>query len=166
LGRENESPISNWGEERMKKLVMTLFAVLALVALPLMVSAAEEGWLENIDEGLKQGGTESKIVLVDFTATWCGWCTKLKDEVFSTDEFKKAAGAKLVLVAIDADKNRELVDKYKVEGFPTILFLDTDGREVNRIVGFRDLQGFLDEISKLPAASAQKPATEGSTEQK
>lgn len=151
----------------MKKLVMTLFAVLTLVVMPMLASAAEDGWLENIDEGLKQGGADSKIVMVDFTATWCGWCTKLKDEVFSTDEFKKTAGEKLVLVAIDADKNRELVDKYKVEGFPTILFLDTDGREVNRIVGFRDLQGFLEEISKLPAATAQKPAaTEEQTEKK
>lgn len=150
----------------MKKLFIVVMAVLALLAMPALVSAADEGWLENIDEGLKQGGTESKFVMVDFTAAWCGWCTKLKSEVFETDEFKKVAGEKLVPVSIDADKNRELVDKYKVEGFPTILFLDTDGREVSRIVGFRDLQGFLDEISKLPAPSAPKKAdTEEKTEE-
>lgn len=149
----------------MKKLLISIMAVLALVAMPTLVSAADDGWLENIDEGLKQGGADSKIVMVDFTASWCGWCTKLKEEVFSTDEFKKVAGEKLVLVVVDADKNRELVDKYKVEGFPTILFLDPNGSEVNRIVGFRDLQGFLEEVSKLPAASAQKTgATEGTAE--
>ncbi|HEY9070961.1 MAG TPA: thioredoxin family protein [Candidatus Ozemobacteraceae bacterium] len=151
----------------MKKLFIAIIAVLALIALPSLVSAAEEGWLENLDEGLKQGTADSKLVMVDFTATWCGWCTKLKDEVFSTDEFKKAAGEKLVLVAIDADQNRELVDKYKVEGFPTILFLDTDGREVNRIVGFKPLPGFLEEIGKLPAPTAAKPAaTEEKTKEK
>jgi len=151
----------------MKKLLIAVMAVLALVAMPVLVSAAEEGWLENLDEALKQGGADSKIVMVDFTATWCGWCTKMKEEVFSTDDFKKVAGEKLVLVSIDADQNRSLVDKYKVEGFPTILFLDTDGREVTRVVGFKPLAGFLEEVSKLPAASAVKPAaTEGKTEEK
>jgi len=151
----------------MKKLLIAIMAVLALVAMPALVSAAEEGWLGNLDEGLKQGGADSKIVMVDFTATWCSWCTKLKEEVFSTGDFKKVAGEKLVLVAIDADQNRELVDKYKVEGFPTILFLDTDGREITRVVGFKPLAGFLEEIAKLPAASAVKPAvSEEKTEEK
>ncbi|HNW34458.1 MAG TPA: thioredoxin domain-containing protein [Candidatus Ozemobacteraceae bacterium] len=151
----------------MKKLLIAVMAVLALVAMPVLVSAAEEGWLENLDEALKQGGADSKIVMVDFTATWCGWCTKMKEEVFSTDDFKKVAGEKLVLVSIDADQNRSLVDKYKVEGFPTILFLDTDGREVTRVVGFKPLAGFLEEVSKLPAASAVKPAaSEEKTEEK
>lgn len=140
----------NW-----KSLILCVLVGVLLVQMPVL---AEEGWLTNLDDGLKQAKAENKRVLVDFTATWCGWCTKLKNEVFDKKEFGDYAAEKLVLVSIDADQNRELVDQYKVSGFPTVMVLDGDGKVVDQIVGFKPLEGFLETLKKSESAPAAEPA--------
>lgn len=132
-----------------KRILGILF--LAVFGLFCAAASAEEGWLDNLDAAVQQAAAEKKLVLVDFTATWCGWCTKLKEEVFEKDEFTQYAADKFVLVAIDADKNRELVDKYGVSGFPTIVILDGEGKELHKIVGFKTLDAFLGELKSLEA---------------
>ena len=81
-----------------------------------------------------------KPILIDFTGSdWCVWCFKLKEEVFSTAEFKKYANEKLVLLEIDFPKrkkqtqdqkkyNRTLTQKYGIEGFPTVFLVDATGK--------------------------------------
>ncbi len=114
---------------------------------------AGDDWLKSIDEGLKQAKAENKLVMVDFTATWCGWCKKLQTDVFDREEFQKFAAQHLVLVSIDADVNRELVAKYNVEGFPTIVFLNANGDKVHEISGYLPLDGFMSELKKLESGS-------------
>jgi len=136
----------------MEKKFVIAAVVLAVIGLLCTATFADEGWLDSFDDALKQAGSEKKLVLVDFTATWCGWCTKLKEEVFEKDEFKQYVADKFVLVAIDADKNRELVDKYGVNGFPTIMVLDEAGKAVHKIVGFKPLEEFIEELKTVQPA--------------
>ena len=121
---------------------------------------AEEGWITSLDDGLKQAKDSNKLILVDFTATWCGWCKKLQTDVFEKDDFLKYAQEKLVLVSIDADQNRSLVDKYAVEGYPTILVLNAVGEKVHQIVGYMTLEKFMFELkeaeSKTPVPVSEK----------
>ena len=139
----------NW-----KSLLLCVLVGFLLVQMPVW---SEEGWLTNLDDGLKQAKADNKRVLVDFTATWCGWCTKLKNEVFDKKEFSDYAAKNLVLVSIDADQNRELVDKYKVSGFPTVMVMDGEGKVVDQIVGFKPLEGFLETLKKTETAPTAAP---------
>jgi thioredoxin-related protein len=87
-------------------------------------------------------------VLVDFTGSdWCGWCIKFKKEVLDTAEFQEYAAKNVVLVELDyphkkvqADDlkkaNAALKTQYNVHGFPTLLVLDKDGKEIGRQVGY------------------------------
>ena len=87
-------------------------------------------------------------MLLDFTGSdWCGWCIKLDTEVFSTEEFRKYATEKLVLVKIDFPKkkklspeqkrqNASLASKFGVEGFPTLIILSYNGKQLGRM-GYR-----------------------------
>ena len=55
-------------------------------------ATAGEGWIENFEAAKKQAAKENKDILIDFTGSdWCGWCIKLKDEVFTKALFKKEA---------------------------------------------------------------------------
>jgi len=99
-------------------------------------------WETNIDVAKKRAKEEKKPMLLDFTGSdWCGWCMKLKKEVFDTPEFQQYAKANLVLVELDfphskqlpkkeAEQNERLSQEYGVNGFPTIILLNSEGTKV------------------------------------
>jgi thioredoxin-related protein len=101
-------------------------------------------WETDFEEASERAKAEKKPMLVDFTGSdWCGWCIKLKKEVFDTQEFKDYAAKNLVLVELDFPRrkeqgdeekaqNKKLMEKYGIQGFPTILILSDKGREVAR----------------------------------
>src|SRR5436309_9685678 len=129
----------------MKKIILMLFA--GWLASELTIRAAEE-WTTDLSAALARAGKEKKLVLADFTGSdWCGWCKRLQKEVFATKEFGDFAKSNLVLVEIDFPSqkkqseslkktNEALKNQYRVEGFPTIVVLDGDGKELWRQVGY------------------------------
>jgi thioredoxin-related protein len=102
-----------------------------------------EGWSTDLDEALKTAKKENKAVLVEFTGSdWCPPCIMMRKEVFSKKEFVKAASKNFILVEIDMprdeklkdvkEKNSPIVEKYEIDGFPTIVLLDSSGKEFTR----------------------------------
>lgn len=112
-------------------------ACLALCLSIVSLSAAE-GWLTDLDEGIKVAKAEKKAILVDFTGSdWCGWCIRLKKEVFDQKEFA-AVSKDFVLVELDYPqrkkqspeekaKNKVWAEKFAIEGYPTIMLLNANG---------------------------------------
>lgn len=71
--------------------------------------------------------------IVDFTATWCPPCRKMKPIFHKlASEFR----GEINFVSIDIDENPELAEKYQVQAVPTFVFLDEEGNEGNRITGY------------------------------
>jgi protein disulfide-isomerase len=128
----------------MKKILIAMLAATVFW----QVNAAESTWLTELPKAEAQAKAENKIVLVDFTGSdWCGWCIKFKKEVLDTAEFQEYAAKNVVLVELDyplkkvqADDlkkaNAALKTQYNVHGFPTLLVLDKDGKEIGRQVGY------------------------------
>lgn len=102
-------------------------------------TAQAEAWLTSWDEAAKVSARTGKPILMDFTGSnWCGWCQKLKLEVFDTPEFAKWASKKVVLLELDfpqgipqdaklKQQNARLAEKYDVKGYPTIMFVTAKG---------------------------------------
>ena len=128
----------------MKKILFGLFTAWAVS----QAAAAEGNWLTDLPKSLEQAKAEKKVVLVNFTGSdWCGWCKRLDKEVFTTTEFKEYATKNLVLVEADFPERKKqsselkkandgLKNKYKVDGFPTLVVLNGEGREMGRQVGY------------------------------
>lgn len=122
----------------ISRLVFSAFLVAALS------SFAAEGWLDDFAAAKKQAAEKGVPILVNFSGSdWCGWCIRLEREVFGEAEFKKYAEENLVLFIADfprrkelpevtAKQNRDLAEKSGVRGFPTILLLDAEGKELAR----------------------------------
>ena len=64
---------------------------------------------------------ETKDVLVEFYAPWCGHCKTLTPKYEKVAETFAAEG-NVVVAKVDADAHRDLGSKYDVSGFPTIKF--------------------------------------------
>jgi len=128
----------------MKKVIILLLAATALWR----VNAAESVWLTDLPKAEAQAKAESKIVLMDFTGSdWCGWCIKFRKEVLDTAEFQDYAAKNVVLVELDYPSkkvqsaelkkaNAALKDQYNIHGYPTLVVLDKDGKEIGRQVGY------------------------------
>lgn len=109
-------------------------------------SAAEVAvpWVRNWEAAKTQAAKEGKDLLIDFTGSdWCGWCIKLKKEVFDTPEFAAWAKKNVVLLEIDFPQNKPqsaelkkqneaLSEKYGIEGYPTILFVNAKGEKLGQ----------------------------------
>jgi thioredoxin-related protein len=141
--------------------------LLALVASLTLISgafAAEGTWLASHPAALAKAKAEKKLLLMDFTGSdWCSWCIKLHKEVFSKDPFVDYAKENLVLEVVDfpngkklpkaqQSANDSLAKKYNIEGYPTIIVLNSEGKKVGQL-GY--MEGgpakFIAELNKLKA---------------
>jgi len=134
----------------MMKNTFTRFLALtaALVLSAGTALAGSEGWHTDFAKAKAKAVEHDKLLLVEFHGSdWCPPCIALKKEVFSTDAFKEFAKDKFVLVDIDFPRktklpeaqmkaNGELAEKFRVEGFPTILVMTPEGEVVGREVGY------------------------------
>ena len=107
-------------------------------------SASPDGlnWESNLEKAIDQAKKENKAVLVNFTGSdWCIWCKRLSSEVFQQKAFQDYADESLVLVMLDFPRNiqqseetqsynRSLAQKYGIQGFPTILIFNSEGKLV------------------------------------
>jgi protein disulfide-isomerase len=146
----------------MKKLLIVMLAGLVWM----QVQAGDLTWGTDLPKALAQAKAEKKMVLMDFTGSdWCGWCIKFEKETLSTQKFADYAKTHLVLVVVDFPNkkpqsdalkaaNKALGEKYGVDGYPTFVVLNADGKEIGRQVGY--LRGGPDAfIAKLEKFSGQ-----------
>jgi thiol-disulfide isomerase/thioredoxin len=80
-------------------------------------------------------------ILVEFTGSdWCPPCIAMRKNVFSKKEFVDAASKDFILVELDfpkadkavAKKNQPWAKKFEIEGYPTVILLDHEGKEFTR----------------------------------
>jgi len=125
------------------------FAPVGLVAcLVGLASAGENPWQTDFKAAQAKAKSEKKLLLVNFTGSdWCGWCIRLKQEVFDKEAFQAEAPKRFVLVELDFPRektlpeelktqNQKLAEQYDVQGYPTILVLDAEGQVIAR-TGYR-----------------------------
>jgi thioredoxin-related protein len=141
--------------------ILTLLLTLAFSSLPLL--ASDDTWLTSLPKAMEQAKTEKKMVLLDFTGSdWCPPCKNLHKTVLTSEEFSKFAKDNLVLVELDFPKskpqsdelkaaNKELSKKYGIRGYPTIIVLDAEGKELFRKVGYGGTSAadYVAELAKL-----------------
>lgn len=118
-----------------------------------------EGWSTDLEKAFEQAKKENKHVLVEFTGSdWCPPCIAMRKNVFTKKEFVDNASRKFVLVELDfpkgdADlkkKNEPYLEKYEVDGFPTIILFTPEGKEFTRFVAskYPKIEDFLKHLDE------------------
>jgi thioredoxin-related protein len=150
--------------KRIKGLLTAITGLLLITMSPPLW--AEETWLTDFQAARKFAQEKRLILLAAFVGSdWCPWCQKLESEIFNQPEFKEFAKDRFILFLADfprhkdlpvelKNQNQELQKQYAVKSFPTVLFLDAEGKEIARM-GYRPggVGLYLEAIkSKIPQA--------------
>ncbi|MBL9087379.1 MAG: thioredoxin fold domain-containing protein [Planctomycetia bacterium] len=104
----------------------------------------------TLPAALERAKAADGLVLVDLVTPTCRWCKVLERETFPDPRVGEALGPTLCLrVEAGSPEGAGLVRRFGVRGYPTILFLDGDGREVDRVVGFLAAERFAAEVARI-----------------
>ena len=132
----------------MKKIMTLLFIAISLVAVGQQkegISFQEGSWSEL----LSKAKAEQKLLFVDAYTTWCGPCKNMTKNVFPKKEVGVFFNANFINATMDMEDGEglQIAEKYKVESYPTYLFIDGNGKLIHRSIGYVPADEFI-EIGK------------------
>ena len=145
----------------MKNLLLAVLLAFALLSPACL--RAESAWTTDYKKAQEEAKASHRLLLLDFTGSdWCGFCFQFDRAILSQPQFKDYASKNLVLVEIDFPRrkaqsvetrkqNQELQARYQVEGYPTLVVLDGEGKTVWRYDGLYTggIAAFLAELDKV-----------------
>jgi thioredoxin-related protein len=118
---------------------MKTFAILLLAASSLTAGVQ---WETSLPAAQRRARAENKLIFLDVSTGWCYWCKKLQKDTFPSPEAEGALAKVVALSIVTQDdkyqptKDNFIEAKYKIDGYPTLLILDADGKEVARSPGY------------------------------
>jgi thioredoxin:protein disulfide reductase len=113
-------------------------------------------WKSYSEETLKEAQNLKKPVIIDFYATWCTPCREIEEVTLHEPLVVKQAESDFVMIKVDVTKGgnplyERLLEQYEIKGVPTIVFLDTGGKERRdlRLVDYLPPDQFLGRMAAL-----------------
>jgi tetratricopeptide (TPR) repeat protein len=107
----------------------------------------------SLTQAKTQAATEKKLLLIDFTATWCGPCKKMEKTTWSdptiVDWLKKNA----ICLQVDVDKQKDLSKSMHVSAMPTVVVFNLQSKsdEFDRQIGYQEPGQLLDWLEAVQA---------------
>jgi thiol:disulfide interchange protein DsbD len=110
--------------------------------------------IEEFNQALSEANAQGQTVMIDLYADWCVACKEFEKYTFPDSRVVEALSGS-VLMQIDltdsSDNNLAFQEYFSVLGLPTILFFDTQGREIGtaRVTGFMRAEPFAQHVNNL-----------------
>ncbi len=105
-----------------------------------------------VGDALARARTANRLTLVEFYAAWCGPCKVLESTVLGDPRVRDVLG-KYEFVKVDTDQHVEPSDHFNVVGLPTMIVLDSGGREVYRLEGMIEAEELARRLGQLAASN-------------
>jgi thioredoxin 1 len=101
---------------------------------------------------LKKAKEEKKIIFFDAYTTWCGPCKSLEKNVFTRSDVGEVFNKNFINVRFDMESGEglQLAKKYPLEGYPTLLFIDSKGKVVKKVMGYQNPEALISIAKKIP----------------
>jgi thioredoxin-related protein len=98
-------------------------------------------WAEALAEAKKT----HKILFVDAFTVWCGPCQRMAKDVFSKAEVGAFYNKHFINVKLDMEKDEgpKFAQKYEITSYPTLLFIDEEGKPIQVFKGSRPADQFI-----------------------
>lgn len=100
----------------------------------------------NWSEALAIAKEENKLVFLDISASWCGPCRMLKSRTFTNPEVGIFYNANFINVEVDGEVGEgiDLARKYRIRGYPSLIFVNGNGDIVAKTAGYHNPQEFIE----------------------
>jgi thioredoxin-related protein len=111
-------------------------------------------WM-NLEKAVAKAADQKKPILLDVYTDWCGWCKKMDKEVFVEASVAGVLTSKFALAKVNGESTESFTFKgqktdgvgiargFGVRGYPSIIFLDSNGDMLTMIPGYLDAEQFL-----------------------
>lgn len=111
----------------------------------------------SLKKTLKEARKQKRTVVLDFYADWCLPCKQMEKVTFSDPEVIEHFNKNHVIYRVDVDQfaGMDIAEKYRVNKYPTLIFLDRKGKERLKTTGFKGA-GELMDLARSVAGQASK----------
>jgi thioredoxin 1 len=106
----------------------------------------------SFQEAKAEAIKSNKIIFIDAYTSWCGPCKKMAATSFLDSNVSEIYNSKFINLKLDMEKDSdgiEIAKIYKVQAYPTLLYIDGDGKLMKSIVGFQTADRLISVASSL-----------------
>ena len=115
---------------------------------------AKTEWI-GFDQAMSRAAAEQRFVITDYYTSWCKWCKVMDEKTYTDPGVVEAIGKNFVAAKIDGESQEkltyqgkemsqtDLTQLLKVEGFPTTVIMDAQGKVLVQIAGYIDVPNYL-----------------------
>lgn len=99
---------------------------------------------------LKRAKSQNKPIFIDFYTTWCAPCKWMDKDVFELDQVAELFNKNFINLKVDAEKGEgpTLAAQFGVVGFPTLIYLDSNGDVVESQLGGAGATAVMDKARR------------------
>lgn len=125
----------------MKKILVFIFLVWCIQSQGQGIEFFQGTW----KEAMAKAKAEDKLLFVDAFAKWCGPCKAMAKNVFTQQKVGDFFNANFINLKLDMEEEDGVTfgHKYPVSAYPTLMFLDGDGKLVKKVVGGQQAEGLI-----------------------
>ncbi|MBT6154719.1 MAG: thioredoxin family protein [Planctomycetaceae bacterium] len=134
----------------MRKCCLALCLLLSGI-LAESANAAEKvtkGWHKNYSKAYFEAKRLGLPLVVHFYTDWCGPCQQMEASVLNTAEVTAKLGRTAVGVKINGDHHEQLLNKFRIEAYPSDVYVDPNGKILFRRSGFANARSYASQLIK------------------
>jgi thioredoxin 1 len=105
----------------------------AIAAQPIGIVFTDGSWAKILEKAKK----ENKLIFFDAYTSWCGPCKNLQKTVFTRKDVGDFYNKNFINVKRDMEEGEgpALAERYPIDGYPTLFFIDGNGKIVQKQLG-------------------------------
>lgn len=128
---------------------LTIYTCAILITAASHLEAAGVQWRSSFLDALNESVKTKKHMVVQVTADWCTYCKKMDAVTMADPEIASLINSSFIPVKLDADAQKSLVQRIKVEYVPSTVIISGDRKILAKLPGFQSIEKLKAELNKF-----------------